>query len=333
MKLLANFWYRSDLTASIVCRSLLPLSWLFCAISYLRRKSYSLNIKKSYAANVPLVVVGNIVAGGSGKTPLLIALCEYIKEQGFKPGVVSRGYGGAVSGVKQVENTDAAELVGDEPLMICLRTESPVVIGADRVAAVNYLLKNNQCDIVLSDDGLQHYRMRRNLEIAVVDAERGLGNGFCLPAGPLRERASRLTEVDLLVYNGLSEASCSYTLEGAEAYALNSDDSVALSSFSGKTVHVVAGIGNPSRFFSQMRSSNINVVEHAFSDHHIYRQADFSKWQNDLILMTEKDAVKCQGFQLSNAWVVPVNAIFSNVLKSKLEHELLPLLNKDRDIK
>ncbi len=333
MKSLAHYWYQSTVSANLLAWLLLPLSWLYCAIAVTRRKVYQLKLKKSYAASVPVVVIGNIVVGGSGKTPLLISLCEFIKKQGFKPGVVSRGYGGTIAGIKQVQKTDCAELVGDEPLMIYQRTNVPVVVGADRVAAVNYLLENNQCDIVFSDDGLQHYRMQRNFEIAVVDSERGSGNGFCLPAGPLRERLSRLNDVDMVVYNGSSDSNhsragtCSYTLKVVDVCSLNRDECVALSAFVDKTVHAVAGIGHPPRFFRQLRENGIKVIDHAFSDHHDYTQADFSGWQNDCIIMTEKDAVKCRQLSLPDAWVVSVSANFSESLESQLYAKILPLLN------
>jgi len=329
MKLLAQSWYRSDLSAKLIAGLLLPLSWLYCAIAVTRRKVYQLGFKKSYAGSVPLLVVGNIVVGGSGKTPLLIALCEFLQEKDFKPGVVSRGYGGSVTGIKQVAENDPAELVGDEPLMIFQRCAVPVVVAVDRVAAVNYLLQNNRCDIVLSDDGLQHYRMQRDFEIAVVDASRGFGNGFCLPAGPLRERVSRLNEVDLVVYNGGDDCSetCSYDLKIDDVCSLNAEQCVVLSSFSGKTVHAVAGIGHPPRFFAQLRKAGIDVIEHAFSDHHGYTQQDFSGWQDACILMTEKDAVKCRQLSLSDAWQVNVSAELSEALVTQLTAKMLPLLN------
>ncbi len=278
---------------------------------------------------VPVVIIGNIVVGGSGKTPLLISLCEYIQQNGFKAGVVSRGYGGSVSGVKQVMENDSADLVGDEPLMIYQRTKVPVVVGADRVAAVNYLLENNPCDIVFSDDGLQHYRMRRDLEIAVIDSKRRFGNGFCLPAGPLRERVSRLNDVDMVVYNEVNSkvaGECSYTLQIVSLQQLNGHESSSLSSFMHKPVHAVAGIGNPARFFEQLRHNGVDIIEHAFPDHHAYQQDDFSGWDKDCIIMTEKDAVKCRHLSLADAWIVTVEANFSELLESQLSSTLLPLL-------
>jgi tetraacyldisaccharide 4'-kinase len=332
MKSLEHYWYESSVLAILVVCLLLPLSGLYCLVISVRRKLYQLNIKKSFAAQVPVVVVGNIVAGGSGKTPLLISLCDYVSKKGFKPGVVSRGYGGSLTGLKQVASDDMAEQVGDEPLMISQRTNVPVVVGADRVSAINYLLTKNQCDIVFSDDGLQHYRMRRDFEIAVIDAVRKFGNGFCLPAGPLRERVSRLKEVDLVVYNGSNIKSTdeySYKLQITGLKQLNGEMDRPLSSFvKNMTVHAVAGIGHPARFFNQLTESGVSIIEHAFPDHHNYQQDDFSAWQSDCIIMTEKDAVKCRHLALPDAWVVVVNAELSATLEAQLDAKLLPLLNQ-----
>ena len=275
MKSIEHYWYQPNFLSWL----LLPVSWLFCAVALTRRKLYQLNIKKSYPADVPVVVIGNIVAGGSGKTPLLISVCEYIEAKGFRPGVVSRGYGGSYgdsnSDVKQVAVDDTAELVGDEPLMIHQRTGAPVVVCADRARAVEKLLADNDCDIVFSDDGMQHYRMARDMEIAVIDAERRFGNGFTLPAGPLRERRSRLDETDLIVFNGEVGGHCSYSLQGRTFKQVAGDVSKDISAFLPQSsIHAVAGIGNPARFFDQLRRSGFEVIEHAFADHHQYQQQD-----------------------------------------------------------
>ena len=310
---------------------LLPLSWLYCAVSSIRRKLYLSGFLQSVKADVPVVVIGNIVAGGSGKTPLLIALCEYVKQKGFRPGVVSRGYGGSFTGVKQLSNSDTAELVGDEPLMIYRRTGIPVVVSSDRASAVQTLLANNDCDVVFSDDGMQHYRMSRDMEIAVVDAERRFGNGLCLPAGPLRERETRLDEVDLVVYNGGSDSLASYTMQSLNFNKLGSDTVRSLSDFkagleASTKLHAVAGIGNPPRYFNQLRLLGFDIVEHAFADHHQYQQQDFKGWTQDCIIMTEKDAVKCARLDLADAWYLEVEALFSEELDAQLAKHLLPLL-------
>ena len=313
---------------------LLPMSWLYCTVSIIRRKLYLSGVLKSIKADVPVVVIGNIVAGGSGKTPLLIALCEYVKKKGLKPGVVSRGYGGSYSGVKQLSVGDSAELVGDEPLMIYKRTGVPVVVSADRALAVETLLADNDCDVVFSDDGMQHYRMHRDMEIAVVDSERRFGNGLCLPAGPLRERESRLSEVDMVVYSGGDHDSVSYSLQILKLCKLGSDEEQPLSDFktglqASSRLHAVAGIGNPSRFFDQLRASGLDIDEHAFPDHHHYRVSDFAGWERDRIIMTEKDAVKCGQFALADAWYLVVEAVLSDKLEAKLDEKLLPLLEQN----
>lgn len=330
MKPLQHYWYHPNYFVWL----LLPLSWLYCFIVIVRRKLYQLNIIKSYGNRVPVVVIGNIVVGGSGKTPLLIAISEYLQKKGYAPGVVSRGYGGNISGVHQVMAGDSAQLVGDEPLMISQRTKIPVVVGADRVAAIDYLIANNHCDIVLSDDGLQHYRMQRDFEIAVLDSSRRYGNGFCLPAGPLRERISRLNTVDILVYNDTDDSAredCSYVLQVAGVEQLNkdagSDANRTITSFSDKPVHAVAGIGNPARFFRQLQQNGIKTIDHAYPDHHDYQQGDFSGWENECIIMTEKDAVKCLHLSLPDAWVMTVEAVFTDTLESRLSSDLLPLMD------
>jgi len=336
MAALDNYWYRPNKLVWL----LLPLSWLYCLVVYIRRKLYQLHVIKSFTAQVPVVVVGNIVAGGSGKTPLLIGLCEYVSARGYRPGVVSRGYGGSYSGIRQVSESDDAIIVGDEPLMIKQRAGVPVVVSADRVAAVEYLLDNNDCDIVFSDDGLQHYRMRRNIELAVIDVNRGLGNGFCLPAGPLREKSTRLQEVDMVVYNGKPtdasgvlvqrsgniQTKCFYQLKITKIQRLNSKECRVLSDFAKTKTHAIAGIGNPSRFFGQLEAEGLSLEQHTFSDHHAYRQDDFSGWSTDCIIMTEKDAVKCRNLILPDAWVVIVSSQFSAALASALDEILMPLM-------
>jgi len=333
MSSLDTYWYKPTPFSRLLLLLLLPLSWLYCAVSSIRRKLYLSGVIESVKADVPVVVIGNIVVGGSGKTPLLIALCEYVKSKGLKPGVVSRGYGGSFSGVKQLDDSDTAELVGDEPLMIYRRAGVPVVVSADRASAVETLLADNDCDVVFSDDGMQHYRMSRDMEIAVIDAGRRFGNGLCLPAGPLRERMTRLDDVDLVVYNGGSENLASYTLQALNFIKLDSDTELSLSDFKASLepstkLHAVAGIGNPSRFFDQLRASGLDIHEHGFADHHHYQNTDFEGWQQDSIIMTEKDAVKCSGLALKDAWYLPVEAVFSDELEAQLVIQLLPLLTQ-----
>ncbi len=322
MNRLDHYWYSRNPVAWM----LLPLSWLFCVVAILRRSMYVNGLLPAHAMPVPVVIIGNISVGGTGKTPLLIALCEYLTRHGFRPGVVSRGYGAAKSGEHPVAVGDDAAACGDEPVLIKQRTGCPVIIGSDRVAAAKKLLAENDCDVILSDDGLQHYRLKRDVEIAVVDSARKFGNGFCLPAGPLREPVSRLRKVNMIVHHGNSGEKYHFSLEFDEAANLLTGEKKKLELFPGGTVHAVAGIGHPDRFFSQLRTRGLDVVAHAFPDHHAYTRADIDYADNSPILMTEKDAVKCRrllpvkktGDTVANIWAVPVSAKLSDQLGSDL---------------
>ena len=313
---LDHYWYSQNPLAW----ALLPLSWIFCSVSILRRFIYLNGLLPGYTAPVPVIIVGNITVGGSGKTPLLIGLCEYLALQGHKPGVVSRGYGAAVRGEYSVSENDDAATCGDEPLLIQQRTACPVIIGKDRVAATKKLLAENDCDVILSDDGMQHYRLKRDVEIAVVDTQRKFGNGFCIPAGPLREPESRLRNVDMVVHHGNSDDKYHFSLEFEEAVNLVTGARRKLESFSAGLVHAIAGIGYPGRFFDQLRGQGLEVIEHAFPDHHDYSSSDIDFTDGLPILMTEKDAVKCKRLLLATKsaasnedfWAVPVNAVMSD---------------------
>ena len=329
MKSLDQYWY----SANPVALSLLPLSWLFCSLAVLRRFFYLRGFLPGHAVPVPVIIVGNISVGGTGKTPLLIGLCDYLSRHGFKPGVVSRGYGADVRGTHAVSVNDSAAHCGDEPLLIRRRTGCPVVIGKDRAAAAKDLLAENECDLILSDDGLQHYRLKRNIELAVVDSERGFGNGFCLPAGPLREPVSRLDNVDMVVYHGNTDENYHFYLEFGEAHNLVSAETRTPDLFAGGPVHAVAGIGHPQRFFNQLRSLGLELIEHAFPDHYQFAASDIDFADGLPILMTEKDAVKFSGQAmaqsaelLKNAWSLPVNAKLSD----RLGQDLLLLIKQTR---
>lgn len=261
-----------------------------------------------------IVVVGNITVGGSGKTPLVIRLCRILREAGLRPGVISRGYGGRQRGLRLVSPASDPGQVGDEALLIAQRAGVPVIVAPDRCAAARTLLKRG-VQVILSDDGLQHYQLPRKLEICVIDGSRGLGNGRLLPAGPLREPAARLEEVDHIVINGDTDPMAAalevthMSLVGGLLRPLDGGQNWRLSEFGGCRVNAVAGIGNPGRFFDLLRHARINVVEHAFPDHHAFRHSDFKDMSPDLpILMTEKDAVKCRDLGLRNAWFLAVEA-------------------------
>ena len=303
-----------------------PLSLLFCLLVLSRRAGYRLGIFKSVAVAVPLVVVGNITVGGSGKTPLVIALVQWLRRRGFQPAVISRGYGRRDEALLcEVTVESDPTVVGDEPLLIAKRAAVPVYVCADRMAAAQAAVKGG-ANIILSDDGLQHYRMQRTVELAVVDAVRQLGNRLCLPAGPLREPPARLKQMDIVLVHGGTAEEPSFRLQMQPLYRLDQPEEMCeLKQFQGQTVHAVAGIGNPQRFFVQLEQSGVTVIPHPFSDHHQYNEQDI-RFEDELpLLMTEKDAVKCGALlhaAASVVWVVPVEAELSQVLQHGLEKRL-----------
>ena len=295
------------------------LSAVYGAVTALRRKLYRSGIKRSRHPGVPVIVVGNIVAGGTGKTPLTIALVQRLRAAGFTPGVASRGHGRIDDKTPRwVEAGSDAALSGDEPLLIAHSTAAKVRVDRDRLAAAK-ALSNAGCDVIVCDDGLQHYRLARDIEIEVVDVRRGYGNGRLLPAGPLREPIERATDCTFRVLNmgvldeeamppaaGLGE--WPMRLQAIEALPILGGRSQALEAFAGQRVHAVAGIGDPERFFATLRGLGIAVVPHAFPDHHAYQADDLDFGSPLPVLMTEKDAVKCAGFAGTEWYSVPVQA-------------------------
>ncbi len=290
---------------------LAPLSWLFCAIVWLRRKIYKLGF--SHHVPVPVIVVGNITVGGTGKTPLVIWLGKFLRKNGFKPGIVSRGYGGQATTWPQAVFPDSdPRLVGDEPVLLARHSGCPVAIAPRRIIAVESLL--DQCDLIICDDGLQHYALHRDIEIAVVDEKRRYGNGFCLPAGPLREPVSRLNSVDFIVFNGSTMLFDITSLRNVADKILLQD----LSDLRGHTVHAIAGIGHPARFFACLREQGLILYCHEFPDHYHYCQSDIQFDDNFPVIMTEKDAVKCQRFAGPHHWYLPITARLSNEFSDHL---------------
>ena len=287
-----------------------PLAVSYCGVTAMRRAMYRHGWLRSERLPVPVVVVGNIVAGGAGKTPLTIALVQGLRDRGYKPGVVSRGYGGTARAPMLLDAQPDPATVGDEPALIRTRTGTPVAIGAKRTEAARLLLSEG-VDVVIADDGLQHYALARDMEICVVDGVRRFGNGRLLPAGPLREPGSRLRDVDFILCNGgdarNGEAAMRLAISNAVALADPTRTS-PLTTFAGKRVHAIAGIGNPLRFFDALRASDIDVIEHPFPDHHRYTAADLAFGDALPVLMTEKDAVKCRMFAQAGWWSVPVTA-------------------------
>lgn len=320
---LESVWYGNRPLAR---STLSPLSYLFCYLAKHRRIKLSLEQKHF---PVPVIVVGNITVGGTGKTPLVICLIEQLRKAGYQPGVVSRGFGAKQTQVQLVQAQDAASEVGDEPLLIVQRTSVPLVIGRQRNAAIEYLLTQTNCNVVISDDGLQHYQMARDLEIAVLDGVRRFGNGYCLPAGPLREKPERLAECDFIVTNGTAWAGeYAMQMQSANLQALHGSDQQELSFFKAKTVHVVTGIGNPNRFFNSLKQAGLVLIEHVFPDHHAFTANDLNFHDDLPLLMTEKDAVKCRNFPveiISKAWYLPIAAHVDSAFTEQLLQRLKEL--------
>ena len=307
---------------------LLPLSLLFLLIVATRRLLFRRGILSSVKLPVPVIIVGNISVGGTGKTPLTLRLAEQLRDYGWHPGIISRGFGGSGNNPREVLPTSAPATVGDEPVLMAQRKLCPVWVGRDRPAAALALLSAHpECDIILSDDGLQHYRLQRDVEIVVVDGMRRFGNGFLLPAGPLRETQSRLREVDAVVINGGKAALGEYLmqLEGVHFYnLLNPETTATAADFHGQVVHAIAGIGHPERFFSHLNKLGISAQTHAYPDHHAYSAGDLAYAGANALLMTEKDAVKCLSFADERCWVLRVDAHLDSALIQLILKKITP---------
>lgn len=295
-------WYEPKLWGWL----LWPFAKVFQCLVTLRQYAYSHGWLKSTKVSVPVVIVGNLSVGGTGKTPLVIALAKLLLAQGLRPGIVLRGYKSHARGAIRVHSNMDPALVGDEALVLSKRCSCPVVVAKQRVLGARKLIADHKVDIILCDDGLQHYALARDIEIAVVDGERGFGNGHCLPMGPLRETPERLQDVDLVITNGQD-----MHLNCDSIYSLLNNQRFKISDFAGQTVHAIAGIGTPNRFFSLLQRYGIKVIPHAFADHHEFKMQDLSFADHLPVLMTEKDAVKCSGFASSRCWVVPVDIILT----------------------
>lgn len=308
---------------------LAPLSGLYRLISSMRKFCYQANILQRYQAPMPVIIVGNLTAGGTGKTPFVIWLCQQLQMAGFRPGIISRGYGGNYAEkLMEVTADSKPSITGDEPVLIARNTNCPVVVSADRKASCEHLLNNTDCNIIIADDGLQHYRLKRDIEIVIVDGKRQFGNEFCLPAGPLREPLSRLKGVDFTVFNaGKNEEVTMQLRHNKLVQVMDRQSEQPISEFVGKTVHAIAGIGNPQRFFDQLREAGINVVEHAFADHHAFQKTDLEFDDENPIIMTEKDAVKCQTFSDRRTWYMATETIVTDHLFDSI-HQLIR--NKQR---
>lgn len=301
-----RLWYHD----SFISRLLIPFGWLYCFLIRLRRALYRAGILRVTRVPVPVIVVGNITVGGSGKTPLVIWLARFLTEHGWRPGIVTRGYGGQATNWPQTVTPESdPESVGDEPVLLARAAGCPVIADPDRPRAAEQLVRLG-CNIVVSDDGLQHYRLARDFEIAVIDDARRFGNGRCLPAGPLREPVNRLNEVQARVTLGAAQAGeWAMTFEAKSFHRLESPEVVVEPDhFHGHPVHAVAGIGHPARFFDQLRRLGLDVVPHPFPDHYRFHERDLAFGDAHETVMTQKDAVKCERLAGVTGWYLAVEA-------------------------
>ncbi len=314
-----KIWYTKNLKSTF----LLPLSWLFGFIIYLRRGFYALKSTRKNLDDVYIIIVGNITVGGAGKTPFVEFLAKRFIHNGLKVGIVSRGYKRDDGGLIEVESDSFVAKVGDEALMLKQNVDCPMAVSTDRREAACYLHDKYQLDVIISDDGLQHYNLPRDYEIVIVDGQREFGNARLLPAGPLREPISRLQSTDLIVSNGVN-TSYEFQFWGMPdcAISVSNHEKKALESFRGLKAHAVAGIGNPKRFFAMLEERGIHVIEHTFADHHHFRQDDFNFGDGLPILMTEKDVIKCKDFVMQDVWYVPIKLALNAELEQKVNNIL-----------
>jgi tetraacyldisaccharide 4'-kinase len=329
MRLIEKVWFQGHWAKWLLVPLLLPLTLIFAVISFCRRVAFKLSLLESFKVSVPVVVVGNIGIGGNGKTPVTLYLVEQLTAKGLKVGVVSRGYGSKAPYYPyQVSEKSSAEQAGDEPLLIFRRSGVAVVIGADRVKGCQQLIEQG-CEIIIADDGLQHYRLKRDFEFIVVDGKRLFGNGLLLPAGPLRETKKRIARADCVIVNGesqwlvqaksLAPSIAHMQLSASKVVNVKTGISIDLIVFLAKNlvgnqkINAFAGIGDPQRFFNtlELYGFTLNIAK-GFVDHQAFSAEDLQPFPNDTpLLMTEKDAVKCANFSQDNFWYLPVDAIFT----------------------
>lgn len=317
---LTDAWYQGAFWLYLLA----PLALLYSCVILLRTFLFRIGVFSAYRSRLPVIVVGNITVGGTGKSPLVSYLVKSLQEKGYRPGVISRGYGAPIPSeeCREVFETSLPAEVGDEPLMLKRALRCPVFVSPNRKLSIQ-ALEERGCDIIISDDGLQHYALTRDVEICVFDGQRGLGNGYILPMGPLREFKGRLSRVDFKVVNGsLSAKNLPKDFDSIkmdllaksirplhlDAELQSAEQALSASEFSGQCVNAVAAIGNPQRFFDVLESLGMRVNSYAFEDHHAYTLEDFQFEQELPIIMTEKDAVKCLHLGLKNAWYLPVEA-------------------------
>lgn len=318
---MTRIWYQKK--NHLLIFILLPLSWLFALIVVFRRWLYRQHVFKVKCFPVPVIIVGNITVGGTGKTPFVISLAKFLQTQGYQPGIVGRGYGGKKQKTSLiVDASTSPQEAGDEAVLIARRTQCPVVVCVDRCQAVETLLSTTKCNIVISDDGLQHYALARDIDIVLVDPGRQFGNHYLLPAGPLREPLSRLKSVDFIVDQYQTE------IIAQGFYSLKQTKQYSITEFPYKKIHAVAGIGYPEKFFDTLRQAGYELITHSFPDHFQYDKNHLNFTDAYPIVMTEKDAVKCQDFADERYWYLSIDAKISTELLNALLTKLKTLEKK-----
>ena len=329
MRLIERVWFEGDKAKFILVPLLLPLSVLFFFVSSLRKWLFAKGIQSAYQASVPVIIVGNIGVGGNGKTPVVLALIEFLESQNYRVGVISRGYGGRAPHYPYLLDTNArVEHSGDEPFLIYQRKGIPVCVGADRSASIELLVEQG-CNIIVADDGMQHYQLARDIEIAVVDGKRRFGNGLLLPAGPLRELPSRLSSVDYVICNSgqAQGGEIPMSLSAGRIVHLQTGEKLTPKEFLKRyrQVNAVAGIGSPDRFFATLQTLGFELTHtQGFVDHHHYQASELLPLANETtpLLMTEKDAVKCLDFDLAHTWYLTVDAKLPDEFYQSLANKL-----------
>lgn len=320
---LPKYWLKRGWMATL----LLPFAALYGSWIYMRQQLYRWHILPSYRSPVPVIVVGNITVGGTGKTPLTAYLANFLQDIGYKPGIVSRGYGGKKTALPQwVQHNSDAALVGDEAVLLAQQVNCPIVVCHKRAAAIQMMLNEMDCNVIIADDGLQHYAMQRDIEIAVVDSDRRFGNAWLLPAGPLRETRSRLQQCDFIICNG-EPAAGEYAMKTHShrlQNLLNPSLSIDCNTLADEKVFALAGIGNPERFFNVLKNQFglKNLVTHAFPDHFPYTGNEKIFKENQPIVMTQKDAVKCLAFATPNCWYLPITVELPTNFTDSLQQRL-----------
>lgn len=321
---LVEAWYNGNKWLGLLA----PLEALYVWKIKRKQRTYLLGQESVWQASVPVIVVGNIAIGGTGKSPLVVKLVKHLQEQGYQPGIVSRGYKGKSNEYPLWVTTNTSpQEAGDEPIMLAQQTGVPVVVDPNRVHAAQHLLNHSNCNIIISDDGLQHLRLGRDIEIIVIDGKRGLGNGRCLPAGPLREPAIRLQRVHYIVINGEPRVGCpegfKMRVNPTQWMNVKTKELSDVTKWSaGRQVHAVTGIGNPSRFFDLLRKLNFDVIEHTFPDHHVFSASDIVFSDELPVVMTAKDAVKCHAFANEHHWSLTIEAVVEDVFFEGFDFQL-----------